>query len=138
MNTYIVAGESMVVDRCPNCHTLHAFSKEIYLSAHEGKEKASIYCPRGHGWHYTGKTDLQKKQDEIDELNRRIQRKVQNEAYLEDEIKAARHQAAAFKGVITKIKKRVGKGVCPCCNRHFSDLERHMKNKHSEFHTEAA
>jgi hypothetical protein len=28
--------------------------------------------------------------------------------------------------------KRVNAGICPCCNRHFTDLERHMKSKHVE------
>lgn len=30
------------------------------------------------------------------------------------------------------IKKRVQGGACPCCNRHFVQLERHMATKHPE------
>ena len=28
--------------------------------------------------------------------------------------------------------RRVKNGVCPCCKRHFTNLERHMKTKHPE------
>lgn len=29
-----------------------------------------------------------------------------------------------------------GHGVCPCCNRTFSDLQRHMASKHKGFAAE--
>lgn len=46
---------------------------------------------------------------------------------------AAQHQSRAFKGVVTKLKKRAANGVCPCCNRTFVDLARHMAGKHPTF-----
>lgn len=33
----------------------------------------------------------------------------------------------------TRIKNRVKNGVCPCCNRTFENLARHMQAKHSDF-----
>ena len=39
----------------------------------------------------------------------------------------------AAKGQISKLKKRASAGVCPCCNRSFQNLRRHMGNKHPEF-----
>lgn len=36
-----------------------------------------------------------------------------------------------------EIKKRVGNGVCPCCNRTFENLSRHMSCKHPEYKTES-
>lgn len=43
------------------------------------------------------------------------------------------YQRRAAVGQVTKIKKRVGNGVCPCCNRTFKDLARHMANKHPSY-----
>jgi hypothetical protein len=37
---------------------------------------------------------------------------------------------SAQRGATTRIKNRVSKGVCPCCQRHFTDLQRHMAGKH--------
>jgi hypothetical protein len=42
-------------------------------------------------------------------------------------------QLTATRGVVTRIKNRVGHGVCPCCNRTFQDLARHMKGKHPDY-----
>ena len=39
----------------------------------------------------------------------------------------------ATKGVVTKIRRRVANGVCPCCKRHFVNLKRHMSGQHPEF-----
>jgi hypothetical protein len=34
---------------------------------------------------------------------------------------------------MTRIKKRVAAGVCPCCNRSFKDLARHMAGQHPDY-----
>lgn len=39
-------------------------------------------------------------------------------------------QLSAARGQVTRIKNRVGNGVCPCCNRSFGNLHRHMQTKH--------
>lgn len=42
-------------------------------------------------------------------------------------------RAAAARGQVTKLKNRVGKGVCPCCNRTFANLQRHMQGQHPDW-----
>jgi hypothetical protein len=39
----------------------------------------------------------------------------------------------AHKGHTTRIKNRIAAGVCPCCNRTFKNLARHMGNKHPDY-----
>jgi hypothetical protein len=41
----------------------------------------------------------------------------------------------AEKAAKTRIKNRIAKGVCPCCNRTFQDLQRHMTTKHPDYAT---
>lgn len=36
----------------------------------------------------------------------------------------------ATAGVLTKVKKRIAAGVCPCCRRTFQNLASHMKGQH--------
>jgi len=43
---------------------------------------------------------------------------------------AAEHSQRTTKGHLTRIKRRVAAGICPCCNRTFRDLGRHMKGQH--------
>lgn len=40
-----------------------------------------------------------------------------------------------MKGVATRLKNRAAHGVCPCCNRTFQQLARHMSAKHPDFKT---
>lgn len=49
-----------------------------------------------------------------------------------------RRRANGYKGHAAKITKRAKAGVCPCCNRHFTALERHMATKHPEFTPDVA
>lgn len=34
---------------------------------------------------------------------------------------------------LSKVKCRVKNGVCPCCNRSFTNLRRHMATKHKDY-----
>lgn len=34
---------------------------------------------------------------------------------------------------LRKVKDRVKNGVCPCCNRTFVNLQRHMHTKHPSY-----
>jgi len=77
-------------------------------------------------WGYFGKTEAQCLKEQL-EAEKRGKELAQRQA------RAARNQTRAYKGQITKIKKRVHNGVCPCCNRHFQNLENHMKNKHPDY-----
>lgn len=43
------------------------------------------------------------------------------------------HRANGYKGQMVKQKKRAAKGVCPCCNRSFVNVARHMASKHPEY-----
>lgn len=94
-----------------------------------------FYCPNGHSRIFA--------ESETSELRRERDRLQQRLAEKDDEIaseRLSRHaeqrRVSAAKGQITKLKNRASKGVCPCCNRHFTDLERHMHTKHPSFVTE--
>lgn len=74
----------------------------------------------------------------------RLKRQLACERAAHDQTKAARaydHRRAnsaersrnALKGVVTRTKNRISKGVCPCCNRQFKDLERHMTGQHPDY-----
>ncbi len=74
----------------------------------------------------------------------RLRRELAAERAQLDQIKAdrdyqrrartkAEKSLTATRGVVTRIKNRVAAGVCPCCTRHFTNLERHMAGQHPEF-----
>ena len=125
---------TMVTETCCACGMLFAMTvifKNDRLKRTRGD--MTFYCPRGHPQHYTGPSEADKLRQERDRLK-------QNEAYLEDRLRAARrdvehqkHRANGYKGHATRITKRVKAGVCPCCNRTFKALAEHMARQHPDF-----
>ena len=122
--------------RCWKCNTLMWLPESIETTA-RANEAVWFYCPHGHRAHYAeGETNEAKLRRERDRLAQQV-------AQRDDEIKrqrelreAAERQAAAARGQVTKLKKRVTAGVCPCCNRTFAKLQRHMATKHPTFTAE--
>lgn len=79
-----------------------------------------------------------------DNENARLKRQLEDACKLRDiarrERDIARDRAdrfdrsrRAYKGQLTRTKNRVKNGVCPCCNRSFDNLARHMKSKHPNY-----
>lgn len=117
---------------CYRCKEPVWFTLESYQTyKRNGKE---WFCLHGHGQVFVaGKTDAEKLQEQLDAERRRRQSAEQNIAYWQDEAKREKHRANGYKGHATRITKRAKAGVCPCCNRHFVALERHMASKHPDF-----
>lgn len=46
---------------------------------------------------------------------------------------AADRAAAADWAQLTKTRKRIANGVCPCCHRTFQNLARHMAGQHPAY-----
>ena len=91
----------------------------------------TFYCPWGHPQIYI------EGESEETKLHRERDRLKQDAARLHDSIREYREWAqreqrrsSALKGVATRLKNRAAKGVCPCCNRSFENLRRHMSTKH--------
>lgn len=108
---------------CSKCAVVYAIPVRKYEKGRA--DKAGWYCPNGHWQVPVGKTPEQK-------LREQLNGQFDETARLRAERDQAKASAAAQKGVATKLKKRVHAGLCPHCNRHFKDLERHCKNQHPE------
>lgn len=94
-----------------------------YIEDRRG-DKKDFFCPNGHKMSF-GENETDRLRRERDILKQRIAQK-------DDEVAEAKRQAASAKGQLTKLTKRVAHGVCPCCNRTFANLARHMATKHTE------
>lgn len=119
---------------CHRCKTPMWLPASLNASALRWREKGTFYCPYGHPQHFvTGETEEQKLRRERDRLQQQV-------AERDDEVQRQRNlregterQLSAQRGVVTRIKNRVGHGVCPCCSRTFENLQRHMKSKHATY-----
>lgn len=113
----------LVCLQCPVCGVGYAIPAELHAANCDGRSKDGWYCPNGHCLTIT-ETDANKLRRERDRLQQRL-------AQRDDEIAAEQKRTAAYKGQVTRLKKRAAAGLCPCCNRHFTNLKRHMATKHA-------
>lgn len=102
--------------------------------ASRGQYGIKFFCAYGHSQLYAvGETEEQKLRRERDRLAQQIAQR-DDEIRRQRELKeAAERREAAQKANVTKLKKRAGAGVCPCCNRTFLALQKHMQQKHPQF-----
>ena len=108
--------DELVTEQCYKCACWFAFPKS--LQARCRADVTTFFCPNGHGQVYS-KSDLMKVREEL------AAEKVRHQATL-----ARENEARAENNRLERRLKRVGRGVCPECNRTFANLARHMNCKH--------
>lgn len=118
------------------CHVTFGLSSGHYQQC-KADSSRTFFCSNGHGQHFS--------ESEADKLRRERDRLQQQMAYKNeriDDLEKSRRDLeksnAATRGVVTRIKNRVANGVCPCCNRTFSNLHNHMQLKHPNYRKEDA
>ncbi len=116
----------------------------VRIGAPSGLKKSRLddhktfYCINGHGQVYNGKTEAERLTEELEKQKRWTESARAETARVRESRDAAERRASAARGQVTKIKNRVGNGVCPCCNRSFTNLQRHMHTKHPGYANEDA
>ncbi|CPT96795.1 hypothetical protein PP633_06125 [Mycobacteroides abscessus] len=86
----------------------------------------TFYCPNGHRRYYPQENETEKAKAAV----RRLERQLANR---DEDLRAAKVAHAVTKGKLTKTRNRIAKGVCPCCNRSFANLQRHMAGQHPDY-----
>jgi hypothetical protein len=113
--------ETLVVTHCW-CGIALAIPENLHRFAKT--KPTDVYCPLGHIFVFR---DTYKEQYEAEQRRHQATKDL-----LEHEEKSH----AATRGHLTRQRKRAQAGICPCCNRSFQQLARHMKTKHPDFRPE--
>lgn len=116
-------------EECYKCAVKFAIPASLQRRLRETGDE--FFCPNGHGQVYKA-PEIQKLRDELRRVREQSQRDIE---WQRGQRRVAEKQLIAKKGQITKLKNRISKGVCPCCNRSFADLHRHMTTKHPDYTT---
>lgn len=88
-------------------------------------DKQTFYCPNGHTQKYV--------QSEADRLRQQLQKEREATEWQRARANQLEKSLTAQKGQMTKLKKRINNGVCPCCRRSFAALAQHMRRKHPDY-----
>lgn len=126
MKRTIEVTETLETEQCPTCGIWFAMPADFQRQRR--LDGQGFYCPVGHGQHYNNTLEKQL----LDLKNQLSSERARGDQYREAN-QGLQRQLSATQGVITRIKNRVKNGVCPCCNRSFENLARHMHNQHPEW-----
>lgn len=83
------------------------------------------YCPNGHSRVF--------RESDADKFRRERDIAKQQLARAEQELVDANARAELLKKQKKRLEKRAAAGTCPCCQRTFNNMTRHMQSKHPEF-----
>ena len=122
---------------CSECQVLFALTNGFIAKRLE--DRKTWYCPNGHSQWYPGKTEEQKRKEveaQLEASQKTTQRLRTSLREAHEQTAAERRRTAAYKGALTKARKRIGKGTCPECRRHFPALREHMATQHPDLSTQ--
>ena len=114
---------------CFKCNMLFAVDAAV---RQEWLDKGTtFYCPNGHQQHYC-ESNLQRAEKERDRLKVKLTSQIQRTEWERQEVVNANNRTRSQKAAKTRIKNRIGAGVCPIksCHRSFQNLRKHMETKH--------
>ncbi len=126
---------TLEIESCCTCGTHFAMPDTLQRSA-KRDPNIYFYCPQGHPQHYS--------EGEAGRLRKQLAAQVQEAGWGGGEAEHGRQaaralqaqqerddQAARAEKLLRKLK-RVDRGVCPDCNRTFTNLARHMCSEHGK------
>lgn len=129
MNTITVT-ETLTKMCCWKCGITFAIPERFQRTCQD--KGHSWFCPHGHEAIYT-ETRVQKLERKLNQEIASHDRTRTILTHSRERTSDAKRRVAAQKGVATKLRKRASAGACPCCNRSFTNLQRHMKTKHPNY-----
>lgn len=115
--------DTLTVIDCSKCGITFAVPER--WRADRRKKHDTFYCPNGDPRYYPppGTSDTEK-------LRRKLANTEESLRIMEATAETERRSAAAYKGHITRLKNRVGKGKCPACSTEFPNIAEHMAHEH--------
>ena len=129
MTTQTYVG-TLIIEECCECHVPFGMTQAMNdLMRRTGK---LFYCPNGHPQLYTESTE-QKLRKEVEDAKAQAKRFEVKMMVEQSERKHTEHKLRATKGVITRTKNRIARGVCPCCNRQLVNIAQHMSKQHPDY-----
>ena len=123
--TYPYAG-TLVVKECITCGIIYGIPRGLYDAARKDP-KVTLYCAAGHSMHYPIEASR------ITLLEQELERSQDALASNRAHLARAEASRSALRGVVTRERNRIARGLCPRCNREFADVAKHFRMLHQGF-----
>lgn len=133
---------TLKAETCCSCGVTFAMPADLMRNRRE--DQRQFYCPNGHGQSYIEseayklRQQLAAKEREVLAAKSRAETEERWRRDAEQERARAERSVRGHKAVVTRMKKRVAAGSCPCCSKKFKNLEEHMKAEHPKWDPDRA
>ena len=132
----IILGVELETVHCGTCGGVYALGKRyIEKKYEEGGYWTCPYCGSSWGYGQSEMSRLKKRLENSESGLKSERNKLAAEKARHDQTKMSLRGQKAAK---SRIKNRIAKGVCPCCNRYFENLHSHIEKKHPNYNSPAA
>lgn len=131
MTTYDVTVQLVLVSCCVGTCGMIFGVPSAWRDARKS-EHSTWCCPNGHHQYFPGETDEEKLRRKVAELQGNYNYMRESRDRYRRDVETAERSLRAQKAANTRLRRRVTNGVCPCCQRHFANVERHMKSQHPD------
>ncbi|HEY3541044.1 MAG TPA: hypothetical protein VGK79_00750 [Gaiellaceae bacterium] len=118
---------------CARCGLVFGINTDY--EARRRDDGRSFHCPNGHENSWI-ETEAERERARAENALRELDAARKIASNERERRRREERRRAAAQGQVTKIKRRVGNGICPCCSRSFVDLARHMRGQHPEYTAE--
>lgn len=116
---------------CSECGIL--FGMPDWYVQERREDHRSFFCPNRHSQYFPAKSEAEQAKERAEQLSRELAWANTRALRAREEADHQRRRVSAAKGRETKLKRRIANGVCPCCQRTFKDLSRHMSGQHPDY-----
>lgn len=112
--------------QCGECGGVYAISERYReMKREKGGFWTCPYCRNWWGYPHE-ESLLEQERDKVKRANDLLARERAEHEQTTMSLRA--HKAAK-----TRLKNRISKGICPCCNRYFKNLQLHIQCKHPSY-----
>jgi hypothetical protein len=119
----------IIAKTCPECGVNYGMDQALY--ERRARDGGDFYCTNGHLLHV--------REPEVEKLRKQLASAQGNLDFYQglsrqraETIMQLGNQVRAQKAAKTRLKRRITNGVCPCCKRHFVNVQHHMQTKHPD------
>jgi hypothetical protein len=109
------------------------FAVPASFKAKRMEDRRGWFCPNGHQRHFVGQTEAEKLRDELARERANADQVKASRDYWVQQHNAKERSLRATKAVVTRTKKKIVAGRCPCCSHQFRDLKTHMMTRHPKY-----
>jgi hypothetical protein len=114
---------TLTIINCGKCQIRFAIPESMYDHLRQTGE--TWWCPNGHPRGF--------RESENAKLKKSLAAARSRATHLADQLQATELSRRATKGHLTRIRNRIANGVCPWCQRSFTNVRAHVTSQHPDY-----